>query len=77
MTLTTAATEPQADIATRAGNSLAAWRRLWRGQNHLPQHKGHDAGKHQQQHAKMQPTGRIHSGDLPRLGRQIHSIERT
>lgn len=77
MTLISAATEPQADKATRAGNGLAAWRRLWRGQNHLPKHKGHDAGKHQQQQAKMQPTGRVHMGLLPRLEYQILSTKRT
>lgn len=77
MILTPAATEPQADKATRAGNGLATWRRLWRGQDHLPQHKGHDAGKHQQQHAKMQPTGGVHVGMLPRLEHQILSTERT
>lgn len=77
MILTSAATEPQAYKATRAGNGLAAWRLLRRGKNHLPPHKGCNADKNQQQHAKMHPTGGVHRALLPRLERQILSIERT
>jgi len=59
--------------ATGACNGLAVRGILWRREKHLPQRKGCNAGEHQQQHAKMHPTGRVHSGVLSRLGCQIPS----
>lgn len=66
-----------ATIATGTGNSLAMRRLLWRRKKHLPQRKAGNNGEHQQKHSKMHPTGRVHSGALPRLERQFHSTERT
>lgn len=63
--------------ATGAGNGLAVRRLLWRGEKHLPKRKSRNAGEHQQQHAKMHPTGRVHLGPLPRLERQILGTKRT
>ncbi len=60
-----------------AGNGLTVRRILWRGQKHLPQREHRDASKHQQQHAKMHPTGRVHLGPLPRSGHQFRTTERT
>lgn len=62
--------------ATGAGNGLAVRRLLWRGEKHFPKREGRDAGEDQQKRAKMQPTGRVHVGMLPRLGCQILSTKR-
>jgi hypothetical protein len=59
-----------------AAEGLSVRRILWCRKKHLPKRKGHNTGEHQQKHAKMHPTGRVHLGPLPRLGRQIHSTER-
>lgn len=64
-------------IATGAADSLALRRIFWRGEKHLPQREGRNAGENQQKHAKMYPTGRVHSGLLQRPGCQFHSTERT
>lgn len=62
-------------ITTGAGNGFAVRGLLWRGEKHLSKRESRDAGEHQQKHAKMQPTGRVHVGLLPRLERQIHTTE--
>ena len=77
-----AAIERAAAIAAGAGTRSACdcltvrWI-FWRGEEHLPKRESRDAGEGKQQHAKMQPTGRVHMGLLPRLKRQIHTRERT
>lgn len=63
--------------ASSAGNRLTVRRLLWRGEKHFPKREGRDAGEDQQKRAKMQPTGRVHVGMLPRLGCQILSTKRT
>ena len=74
--MSAAAVERAAAIATGAGNGLAVRRLLWRREKHLPQRKSRNAGEHQQQRAKMQPTGGVHVALLPRLERQILSTKR-
>ena len=59
-----------------ASDSLTTRAFLWRGEKHLPQREGRNCDEHQQQHANMHPTGRVHSGVLPRLGCRILSTER-
>lgn len=63
-------------VTTGSSDCLTLRRIFWRGEKHLPKRKGRDAGEDQQKHAKMYPTGRVHSGLLPRPGCQFHSTER-